>query len=121
MRFSKTTEDLIADFRGLPRTTSTASKREPAPLESLLVMLQEQYKLERPGPERTLVEHWAEVFGPSLAGRCNPVRIKPGGILVVSVTNPTLRTELQFQKRTILRRIRKLDHCSDMTDIVTRG
>jgi len=121
MRFSKSTEDIIADFRGLPRSVSASSRKPPTPIENLLVVLKEQYKLESPSPERSLVENWDEVFGPGLAGRCNPVRIKDGGTLIISVTNQTLRSELQFQKRAILQRIQKLEHCGGIRDIRIRS
>lgn len=120
MNFSKNHEDLIADFRGLPRTVSRSSRRPPVPLENLLVVLKEKYKLEKPSPERILVEHWGEIFG-NLAGRCNPLRIKDEHILMISVTNQTLRSELQFRKRKILHAIQKLDHCSGIDELVIRG
>lgn len=121
MKFNKQTEDIIADFRGLPRTVTKSSRQDPAPLENLLVVLQEQYKLEQPSPERTLVENWEGVFGPKLAGRCNPVRIKDEHILIVSVINQTLRSELQFQKKAVLKRIQALENCDKIRDIVIRS
>ncbi|HAV13538.1 MAG TPA: hypothetical protein DCX06_08640 [Opitutae bacterium] len=121
MKFRKDIEDIIADFRGLPRTVTNASRREPTPLDNLLVVLQEQYKLEKPSPERTLVENWETVFGPKLSGRCNPVRIKDDHTLIVSVTNQTLRSELQFQKRAVLKRIQALEQCSEIKDLVIRS
>lgn len=121
MRFTKSTEDMIADFRGLPRTVTNSSRRQPVPLDNLLVVLKEQYKLETPSPERSLVESWDSIFGSSLAGRCHPVRIKDKNTLIISVTNQTLRSELQFQKRAILQRIRKLEHCSEICDLRIRS
>ncbi|MGJ8649617.1 MAG: DUF721 domain-containing protein [Opitutaceae bacterium] len=121
MKFSKSTEDMIADFRGLPHTVTASSRKDPATLDSLLVLLQEQYKLEKPTPERTLVENWEKVFGPKLAARCHPVRIKDEHTLIVSVTNQTLRSELQFQKRAVLKRIHGLENCGDIKDIVIRS
>ncbi|MEN8661004.1 MAG: DUF721 domain-containing protein [Lentimonas sp.] len=121
MKFAKSTEDIIADFRGLPRSVSASARKDPTPLDNLLVVLQEQYKLEQPSPERTLVENWEAVFGPKLSGRCNPVRIKDGHTLIVSVTNQTLRSELQFQKRAILKKIHTLENCRDIKDIVMRS
>ena len=120
MAFSKKTEDLIADFRGLPRVVSDSASRAPVPLGNLIVVLTEQYKLEEPSPERSLVENWGHVFG-KLAGRCNPIRIKDNHILMISVTNQTLRSELQFRKREILRKIHKLDHCGEIDELVIRG
>ena len=121
MKFSKNIEDVIADFRGLPRTVTASSRREPMQLDSLLVVLQEKYKLEKPSPERTLVENWEKVFGPSLCERCNPVRIKDEHTLIVSVTNQTLRSELQFMKRSVLKKIQALEHCGEIKDIVIRS
>jgi hypothetical protein len=120
MNFSKNTEDIIADFRGLPRTATFSSKRPPVPLDNILVLLKEKYQLEQPSAERTMVEHWGEIFG-SLAGRCNPVRIKDSRTLVISVTNQTLRSELQFRKRTILKTIQALPHCKGVRELVIRG
>ena len=67
-----------------------------------------------------MVEHWGEIFG-TLAGRCNPVRIKDGRTLIVSVTNQTLRSELQFRKRTVLKKIQSLPNCKGVSEIVIRG
>ena len=121
MRFSKKIEDIIADFRGLPHTVTSSSRRQPEPLDNLLVMLQEKYNLEKPSSERSLVENWEVLFGPSLCERCHPVRIKDGHTLIISVTNQTLRSELQFMKRAILKRIQSLEYCADIKDIVVRS
>ncbi|MDA9317362.1 DUF721 domain-containing protein [Puniceicoccaceae bacterium] len=121
MKFSKKIEDVIADFRGLPRTVTASSRRDPMALDNLLVVLEEKYKLEKPSPEKILVENWEAVFGSSLAGRCNPVRIKDANTLIVSVTNQTLRSELQFMKRSVLKKIQTLEHCGEITDLVVRS
>lgn len=120
MQFSKNIEDVIANFRGLPHTVSASSKKPPVPIDSLIVVLNEQYKLEKPSAERVLVENWGEVFG-KLAGRCNPVRIKDEHTLIVSVTNQTLRSELQFGKRAILQKIQKLEHCKGIRELIVRS
>lgn len=120
MPFSKPIEDIIADFRGLPRSVSAASKRHPVSLDNLLVIIKERYKLESPSPERTLVQNWDSIFG-KLAGRCNPIRIKDERTLIISVTNPTLRSELNFKKKQILKQIQMLPHCNAISEIVIRG
>lgn len=121
MKFSKSSDDLIADFLGLPRAENGSMRKQPVPLDNLLVMLQEQYKLEEPSAERSLVESWEKVFGIRLAARCHPVRIKNETTLIISVTNQTLRSELQFQKRAILKRIKALDYCETISELVIRG
>lgn len=121
MKFSKNVEDVIADFRGLPRTVTASSQRDPTPLDNLLVILEETYKLEKPSPERSLVDNWEHIFGPKLAARCNPIRIKDDRTLVVSVTNQTLRSELQFMKRAVLKKVQALEYCENITELVIRS
>jgi hypothetical protein len=121
MPFSKKIEDVIANFRGLPRTVTASSRKPPVPLEELMGLLQEKYKLEQPSPERVIVENWALIFGNKLAGRCNPVRILEGKTLVVSVTNQTLRSELTFMKRSILKKVQQLEHCKEISNLVVRS
>lgn len=121
MNFSKTTEDLIADFRGLPRAATASSKREPVPLGDALDHVSKQYGLNQPSAERVLVENWQAIFGPNLASRCNPVRIRNETTLIVSVTNQTLRSELRFRKRHILQKIRQFEHCRNITDLVVQS
>ena len=120
MPFFKYRENLISDFLGLPRSQNQNFKRAPASIDSLMVLLREKYKLEQPSPERSLVENWETIFG-KLAGRCNPLRIKDGTVLIISVTNQTLRAELQFQKNSLLKKIQKLEHCESIKDLVIRS
>lgn len=120
MYFSKQVEDIIADFRGLPRTTTDSSKHAPVSLAATLEIVEEKYGLERRSPERTIVENWSTVFG-NFAGRCNPLSLKEGKILVISVTNQTLRSELQFQKQTYIRKIQALPHCENISEIIIRA
>ena len=92
----------------------------PVSLNSLLAVFKERYKIEAPCPERSLVENWDQLFG-KLAGRCNPVRIKDEHTLIISVTNPTLRSELNFKKTHILKQIATLPHCEAIQELVIRG
>lgn len=120
MNFSKKVEDIIADFRELPRTVTESSKQAPVPLDTVLEQIKEKYNLERPSPERTIVENWNEIFG-NLAGRCNPLSLKDGKTLVISVTNQTLRSELQFRKRALLKKIQALPFCEAISEILIRA
>jgi hypothetical protein len=120
MNFSKQVEDIIADFRGLPRTTTGSMKQAPVSLDTILEGVKEKYDLERPSPERVIIENWNNIFG-KLAGRCNPLSLKNGRTLTVSVMNQTLRSELQFRKQTLLRTIQSLPHCENITEIIIRA
>ena len=120
MQFSKPVEDIIADFRGLPRTTTESLKQAPVLLDTVLEVVKEKYKLERPSPERSIIENWNEIFG-SFAGRCNPLSLKDGKTLVISVMNQTLRSELQFRKQALLKKIRSLPYCENISEIIFRA
>ena len=120
MPFFKYREDLVSDFLGLPRSQNQGFKRAPATIHSLMVLLRERYNLEHPSPERSLVDNWETIFG-KFAGRCNPLRIKDESILIISVTNQTLRAELRFQKNSLLKKIQKLEHCEGIKDLVIRS
>ena len=120
VNFSKQVEDVIADFRALPRTMTESEKHAPVQLNSVLKLLEEKYRLEKPSSERTLVENWNEIFG-SLAGRCHPLSIREEKTLLISVANQTLRSELQFRKRSILKKIQTLPYCESITELVIRA
>ena len=120
MIFSKQTEDIIADFRELPRTTSESSKHAPIQIDSILGLLEEKHKLQKPCAERILVENWNNIFE-NLAGRCNPLYIKDGRTLIISVSNQTLRSELQFRKRNLLKKIQALPHCENICELLAKA
>ena len=120
MAFSKKIEDIIADFRRLPRTTSESSKHAPMSLDSVLEQIEKKYNLEKPSPERSIVENWNDIFG-TLASRCSPISLKDDKVLVVSVANQTLRSELQFRKRTIPKKIQALPFCETISEILIRA
>ena len=120
MFFSKQIEDVIADFRRLPRTVSESSKHAPIRIGGALNLLEEKYKLQQPSAERILVEHWNHIFE-NLASRCNPLSIKDGRTLIISVNNQTLRSELQFRKKIILKKIQTLPLCENICELLIRA
>ena len=120
MEFSKQVEDIIADFRGLPRTITESERRKPVLLDTVLERVKEKYKLEKPSPERSIIENWSGIFG-KLAGRCNPLSLKEDKVLIVSVANQTLRAELQFRKPALLKKIQSLPHCATISEILFRA
>jgi|GEM_PF-2452896 len=69
-------------------------------------MLEEMFR--RPRAERALevVAAWSRAVGPRAAQAARPLRLLDGR-LVVQVTSPTWRSELQFRAGEILRRLRR--------------
>lgn len=120
MNFSKRVEDVIADFRGLPRTVTESSQHKPVALDVVLERIKEKYQLEKPSPEKAIVENWNEIFG-NLSGRCNPLSLRDGKTLIVTVANQTLRSELQFRKKALLKKIRSLPQCEAVSELVVRA
>ncbi len=122
MRFSRSVENLIADFKGLPRTAKgEAHFREPTELKHLLEVLNERYKFQQDSPERVLVENWNRIFGEKYAQRCSPLRIVNQNTLIVAINHPVLRSNLMMESRTYLARIQELPLCDSITRIVPRA
>ena len=118
--FSKKQEAIIANFLGVPNRDCNFSQKDPMTIEDLVVLFVERYDLERPKPEQVLVESWEELFG-SFSERCYPVKLTDTGTLIVSVTNSTLRSEIIFKKNEFLHRIKQLQYCEDIKDLVVRA
>ena len=118
--FSKKQEAIIANFLGVPSRDCNFSQKDPMRIEDLVVHLVERYDLERPKPEQILVESWDTIFG-SFSERCYPVKLTASGTLIISVTNSTLRTEIIFKKNEFLQKIKRLQHCEDINDLVIRA
>lgn len=66
-------------------------------------------RLGSPPPEvlAAVFDSWPELVGTELAGRCRPVAVR-GGVLVVAVDGPGVATELRFLAAGILRRAQEL-------------
>ena len=118
MAFSREAENLIARLRGMPRNRSRATIRQAVPLDNLVPVLQEQYKLNEISFTGQLAHHWSDVVGPQYASRCMPLRLdRKQETLLVGVTNPTLRQELYFNKREILKRLQMLPDGNKIKDV----
>ena len=117
MSFDHKQNQIIANFLGIPlHERSAANIKEPNPLSDILDQVRDTYGFDQPSAEQMLVDNWADIFG-TLSERCFPVRINQKKTLVVSVANPTLRSEITFQKALYLKKINSLMQCSTIKDI----
>lgn len=121
MRWSRQAENLLADFRQLPRTSNRDPDSHTYSIHGVVDVLAEQYKIGDARPERAIMRHWKEVVGESNAARCRPMRIDRQKRLLVQVLNPILRQELQFHHRLILERVRRLPGCRDLCAVLFRA
>lgn len=116
MKLPRRTENLIAEFRGLPLNYSRSIDRASVPLDSLIEVLTERYQIGKLTPEETLMSSWKSILGDN-AHRCSPVRIDSNGVLVVSVGNPIVKRELLFQQKRYLEAICALEGCGHIREI----
>jgi len=108
MEYSRSTNNLIASLRGLPEDHSVAKLRPAFPLGNLIEVLEQKYKIGQEKVEDLIAKHWTEMVGEHAAHRSSPQRIVGGGILLIQVASPVLRSEMEFQKHKILDRLHRL-------------
>ena len=108
MEYPRPTNNLIATLRGLPGDHSKAKLRPAYALGNLIEVLEERYKFGVVKVEDLIAQHWKQIVGEAYAHRCSPRKVVSGAILLVQVANPTLRTELEFNKQKILDQIHRL-------------
>ena len=101
-------QHLIRAFRGLPASSVFGHvKPREKPLSDVLGRCMDSIGLKQPRIEERIIAHWREIVGPDLAHRCSPREIMRQDTLVITTTNPVLRSELAFRKADILQRVRK--------------
>lgn len=121
MKFNRQAESLIADLRKVPHRKSPAVIRDILPLDNVVEVLFERYKIGKESVEDTIMRRWRDIVGSEAAHRCRPHKIVDGKRLVIITTNAVLRQELAFRKRDILRQLREIPDCACLQDIVFRA
>lgn len=114
--FSRDIENLIAQFRGLPRNLSRSTLRESRPIDSLIQSCLKSYKIGETRPEEQIMANWKDIVGQKNAHRSRPKTISRGSLVIV-VANPTIRNELQFDREQIIKRLCNLSGCANISDI----
>lgn len=118
MPFPRHIENLIADLRELPCDHSWSKSRAPRPLTELVNKLQRTHNLNGEGRlEEVIMRHWKEIVGTERAHRCAPERIVNESCLVIYVGNATLRMELQFDKRILIKRLQQIPGCEALQEV----
>lgn len=117
MKFSRDVENLIANLRGLPEDRNRSTVNQAYKLDTLTEVLLEKYHIGQPRTEEVIMKKWSHIMGEANAPRCAPIKIDRRKQLLISVSHPTLRQELSFEKSMILNRIRRLPGCSEIIDI----
>ncbi|MDR1303078.1 MAG: DUF721 domain-containing protein [Puniceicoccales bacterium] len=119
MKFSRKIQNLIADFRSLPRDDSLSALRDECHISQLFHKIFKKYTIKSSaeiGAE--VLENWPRIAGNALSKLCTPHSITAAGALAVRVQNGVVRQELFLQKEKILQRIHEICPQSGVGDIV---
>ncbi len=120
-KFKRSTENLIAAFRGLPPKYSRARMRKESSLDSVMDGLVERFHINTRRPEEEIADRWVDVVGEYNSRHSHPVRLERGYRIFIHVTNPVVRQEMFFHRKMILERIKKLPACSMIRELVLRS
>ena len=117
MKFSSHVQDLIASFRGLPSGLGRPSNsRKAFPINDILDSVSKKYNIGKHTAQDIIMSNWQHIIGPVNAQRACPSNIDRN-ILIIKVSNPILRNELQFQSKHILKRLQGLPQCGKIKRI----
>ncbi len=113
MYFSRSVENLIAAFRGLPSDFSPLSRKRPTQqlthiVDSAFDGIQKLLPTGSTSIEAILAQHWKSLLGEKYCHRASLRGLKKNGQLIIHVSNSTVRTELEFKKTILLRKIQSI-------------
>lgn len=108
-KFRKSVERLIANFRGIPENYPGEAPKTERELSNVLDRILTKYKIGVDSLEKRICDNWPQIVGAGNASNCSPSRIENERTLLIAVSNPVIRQELQFNKRLILNNVHKLE------------
>lgn len=108
-KFKRSVERLIANLRGIPENYEGEAPKTEKDVSSVVDRVLNRYKIGVNSLEDRIVENWKQIVGPANATNCHPSRIDRERTLIISVSNPVIRQELQFNKRLILQNLHKIE------------
>lgn len=108
-KFKKNVERLIANLRGIPENYEGEAPKTERDMGSVLDRILTKYKIGVDSLEDKILANWPQIVGPANAKNCAPNRIEKERTLLIAVSNPVIRQELEFNKRLILQNLHKID------------
>ena len=127
--FNRYEENLIANLRNLPENPGPANydrsgrpynrrslqesqrgqtaRPSSSAVSTIISRLIEQYSLHHIRPETVLMEHWHDIIGEEYADNCQAKKILFKRKLIVSVSDSIICSELSFERRNILKRLKQ--------------
>lgn len=120
-KFRKSVERLIANFRGIPENYPGEAQKTERPMADVLERVLNRYNIGKETLEDRILQKWPHIVGPANAPHCSPSRIDRGRTLIISVSNPVIRQELQFHTRGILQNIHHLEDGKKIRSLVFKS
>ena len=114
-------ENLIANLRGIPEDHSLIERKGPKDLDGIITSVMERYKIGIESLEDHIRENWKAIVGEENARYCHPVRIERDTTLIIAVTNPIIRQELQFNRTILLQKIHKIKNGREIRQVVFKS
>ncbi|MEO0795980.1 MAG: DUF721 domain-containing protein [Verrucomicrobiota bacterium] len=105
----------------MPEDRGRSRAREAKPIDSVVEVILERYKIGKPTAEEIIVKNWKDIVGEETAHRARPMKIVNGKQLVILAANSVIKQELLFAERQILKRVRALPDCGAIRDVTIRG
>jgi len=109
-KFTRETENLIAQLRGIPINLSKSTIRPSKSIEHLIDFNLKSLNLSAARLEETIMANWKTIVGAKNAPRCCPKTITRN-VLIITAANSIIRNELEFDRINILNRIHALQEC----------
>ena len=106
--FKKHAERLIANLRGIPENYPGEAPKTEQEMSVALDRIMAKYKIGVESLEDRINENWKAIVGQANASNCTPSRIERENTLIISVSNPIIRQELEFNKRLVLQNLHKI-------------
>ena len=119
-KFSRRAENLIANLRGVPENYSPIG-REIREMGDIFDKILDRYKIGVESLEDRIRENWEQIVGAPNAQHCNPVRIERENTLIIAVSNPIIRQELQFNQSHLLKNLRSIEKGNRIRYVVFRS
>ncbi|MBC2605800.1 DciA family protein [Pelagicoccus albus] len=108
-KFRKSVERLISNFRGIPENYPGEAPKTERDISGVVDRILAKYKIGVDSLEDRITQNWPQIVGAANARNCSPSRIEKERTLLIAVSNPVIRQELEFNKRLILQNLHKIE------------
>jgi len=119
-QFSRTAQQLIASFRGIPHQPYRYTQPARCIDEAITCFLQ-KIDLENHHLQHHLAMNWSDIVGAKLADKCTPVGLnRKKNQVIVRAHNPIVKTELEFDKKRITATIQRYCPKETITSVMIK-